>query len=46
MKNKDIHINTELLVEFLQGCLMEESHETKQYSESKNTVHLPMTVLQ
>lgn len=35
MKNKNLHINTELIIDVIQGCLEEEGHETKRYSDSK-----------
>lgn len=30
-----VHVNTELLIDFLQGCLEEEGYETKRYSDGK-----------
>lgn len=30
-----VHVNTELLIELLQGSLEEEGYETKRYSDSK-----------
>lgn len=31
----NVHVNTELLIDIIQGCLEEEGHETKRYSDSK-----------
>lgn len=35
-----VHVNTELLIELLQGSLEEEGYETKRYSDSKKILYV------